>query len=131
VNAPVSAAALAQAARLQESSMLDSAIIRRSTAVDDGGGGTTETISFLGPYACRVGVGRLQRGEVIVGGQLQGQIPSTITLPVGTDVRESDRINVNGAIAGDDFVGGTTYEVMAIYAPESYQTALSLLCVKR
>lgn len=131
VAAFFSPATVDQLTALEESSMPESAIIRRSTPVDDGGGGTTELVSFLGPYPCHVRAGRLQRGEILVGGQLQGQVPSTIALPKGTDVRESDRINVNGAVVSTDFVGGTTYEVMAIYAPESYQTALSCLCVKR
>lgn len=131
MRAPVSPAVLAGARRSQESSMTDRAIIRRSTPVDDGGGGSTEVVSFLGPYFCRVGVSKLQRGEILVAGQLQGGLPWIVTFPALTDVRLSDRINVDGTVVSNDFVGGRNFEILAIYAATSFETARQCVCAER
>src|SRR5688500_10387486 len=109
---------LANARRAQERTMLQVARIGRKSIFDDPAGGTSSTISVLGPYPCRVGVGRLQRGEEMVAGRLQGRIPFVVTLPALTDIRPEDVINVDGdgTLTGGRFANGRTFEVIGRYA---------------
>ncbi len=120
-----------QMQKLQESSFVQSARLKRVSFTSDGAGGSTVVASFLGPYPCRVGVSKLQRGETLVAGQLQGNLPWLITLPVSTDVRLSDRINVDGALVDVDFVGGRDFEILAVYGPTSFVTAMQCICAER
>lgn len=122
---------LSMARAAQERTMLQTAYIRRSSVFDDPAGGTSSTVAFLGPYQCRVGVARLQRGEEIIAGQLRGRIPFTVTLPALTEVQQSDLIGVGSAIVGNEFVGGTVYEVLGKFAPHTFETARNVLCAER
>jgi hypothetical protein len=101
--------------------------------INDGAGGSTEVPTILGPYPCRVGVSRLQRGELLQAGQLAGGLPWTVTFKADVDARLADDINVNGAVNEDEdgFVGGRNFEILAIYGPHSYMTALQCICAEK
>lgn len=100
-------------------------------------GGSITVITYTGDIPCRVAPMRVQAAEALVGGQLQGQLPWEITLPAGTPLDVSDRLNVGGTLVGDppaQFVEegtGRWFEVLAIYAAWTSETARQCLCAER
>lgn len=93
------------------------AIISRSTQGSDGMGGITDTWNNVGTVAARVspsggGV------EMIAGGEFVAATGWVITVPVGTNVTERDRIVYDGQ----------TYEITRTSTPRSYATCIRLDC---
>ena len=81
-------------------SLVNRAIVRHTTTESDGMGGTTDVMTYTGDIPCRVAPMRVQAAEPIMAGQLSGDLPWEITVPVGTVVDLSDRLNVEGVLSG-------------------------------
>lgn len=88
--------------------MPDTATIQRRTAVSDSGGGRTYTWATAATVTARIspigggegtGVGIATRGD-----RVSEETTHIVTLPQGTDVRESDRV----------VIAGVTFEVTAV-----------------
>lgn len=97
------------------------ATITRSTGTDDGAGGTLpgSPTTFTSP-CCRAPHKASDR-ENMVAGNIQGSGVWDITFPALTDIRDADRITIDGQ----------GYEVISHYAPKSRETARMVLCVER
>jgi SPP1 family predicted phage head-tail adaptor len=113
--------ALTAMRRVQALTFDQTCTIVRSVEVSDGAGGTTNTPTVIATVACRVAPALLQRDEAIIAGQVQGQTPWRVTVPANTDVTEADEIHV----------GSRIFEVAAVYAPESRETARVCICSER
>lgn len=122
---------LAHMRNVQRASMLDRVTFQRTAWVDDGAGGVTESTELFGPYPCRVGVSRLQRGEELLAGSLRGRVPWILTLQAELEILLSDDVNVGGVVVGDVIDGGRDFEVLAVYAPTTFETARKCLCAER
>src|SRR5436853_652197 len=83
--------------------MPDAATILRQTAASTAGG-HSETYAQIGTSPCRLTASVLSGGTEQMGaGQLVATMAYTMTVPAGTDIRDSDRIVCQG----------TTFEVLA------------------
>ena len=81
----------------------------------DGRGGYTDGYqSQATGVPCAVLDDGLGAQELYQLGQLRGRITKTIVLPAGTDVRDKDKLEVNGAVYYEvlDAVDPTSYEVL-------------------
>lgn len=86
-----------------EQAMPDTATILRLTAASTAGG-HSETYAQVGTTQCRLTASVLSGGTEQMGaGQLVATMAYTMTVPPGTDIRDSDRIVCQG----------TTFEVLA------------------
>jgi head-tail adaptor len=94
------------------------AVISRDTGpVDDGHGGQVEQWVTIATVAC--GVGSIEEPvERSVADALQGYVGVTITVPRGTDVKNTDLI----------FVGSQQYEVVGVAPPRSYESRRRVIC---
>lgn len=117
--------------RRQLKTLTQTAIVRRSGQVSDGAGGSTETVTYIVGLPCRVAVGRLQRGEILIAGQLAGGLPWTLTFEHDADIRLADRINVDGTLVDVTITGGRWFDVLAIYGQVTYISALQVVCAER
>ena len=127
----LSAADFAYMRETQALTLTDRAIIQHTTFQDDGMGGQVPVLTYTAGVPCRIAPMRVQAAEALVGGQLQGQLPWEITVPVGTVVDVNDRLNTGGSLAGDTVTGGRWWEVLAVYGNWTNETALQLLCAER
>jgi hypothetical protein len=127
----LTAADLAYTRQTQGLTLSDRAIVEHRSEESDGMGGTITVITYTGDIPCRVAPMRVQAAEALVGGQLQGQLPWEVTLPFGTLIDVSDRLNVGGTLDGDTVTGGRNFEVLAIYAKWTNETARQCLCAER
>jgi hypothetical protein len=131
----LSAADLAYTRQTQGLTLSDRAIVRHTTTESDGMGGSNQVTSYTGDIPCRVAPMRVQAAEPVMAGQITGDLPWEVTVPVGTTVDLSDRINVGGALSGtppsQTVDGGRWFEVLAIYGDWTNSTALQLLCAER
>ena len=118
-----------------ETTLTERAIVCHSELVDDGYGGQIPVLTYTPDIPCRVGVSRLVRGELLEAGQLRGSLPWLVTLPAGTVVDLTDTINVGGTLTGappsETIEGGRTFEVLAIYAAWTNETARQCVCGER
>lgn len=71
----------------------DSAQILRPTEVDDGSLGSSTELAILSSVPCRVSESRQGR-EVVIGGSAVSAGNVVVRLPYGTDISESDQIQV-------------------------------------
>jgi hypothetical protein len=127
----LSAADLAYTRQTQGLTLTDRAIVEHRSEESDGMGGTITVVTWTGDIPCRVAPMRVQAAESLVGGQLQGGLPWEVTIPFGTVIDVSDRINVGGTLAGSEVTGGRNFEVLAIYAKWTNETARQCLCAER
>jgi len=131
----LSAADLAYTRQTQGLTLSERAIVQHTTTVSDGMGGEIPVLTYTDDVPCRVAPMRVQAAEALVGGQLMGQLPWQVTLPAGTVIDVSDRLNVGGALSGtppNELVeGGRWFEVLAIYAAWTNETARQCLCAER
>jgi hypothetical protein len=127
----LSAADLAYTRQTQGLTLSDRAILEHRSEESDGMGGSITVITWTGDIPCRVAPMRVQAAEALVGGQLQGGLPWEITLPAETVIDVSDRINVGGTLVGSEVTGGRDFEVLAIYAKWTNETARQCLCAER
>lgn len=96
------------------------ATIGRRSYSSDGAGGAVETVTeTVAP--CRVAVSTREADRAIVAGRQLEAPPVRITFAQGTDVRSDDKLEV----------GGRLFEVLAVYAPASYETARVCVCVTK
>ena len=93
---------LAKAQAIAESTMSDTATIRRNTPASDGMGGATDSWATVATVQCRLMSRLSQPSDRAGGGRVETQTDYVIRLPVGTDVRNADRI----------VVGSRTFEVV-------------------
>lgn len=85
--------------------MPDTVHILRPTNVRDAGGYTPTDFAEVGTSPCRLTASILSGGgERTSAGQLVSMMAYTLTVPAGTDVKPSDRVEVSGV----------TFEVTAI-----------------
>lgn len=133
----LTAADLAYTRQTQGLTLVERAILQHRESIDDGMGGWVDTLTYTPDVPCRVAAMRVQAGaaESLVGGQLQGGLPWNVTLPAGTVVDVTDRLNVGGTLAGtapnQTVEGGRWFEVIAIYAAWTTETARVCLCMER
>ena len=93
---------LTKAQAIAESTMSDTATIRRNTPASDGMGGATDSWATVATVQCRLMTRLSQPSDRAGGGRVETQTDYVIRLPVGTDVRNADRI----------VVGSRTFEVV-------------------
>lgn len=133
----LTAADLALTRQTQGLTLTERAILQHRASVDDGMGGWVETLTYVADIPCRVAPMRVQAAaaESIIGGQLQGGLPWQVTLPAGTAIDVTDRLNVGGLLSGtapnETVTGGRWFEVLAIYAAWTNETARQCLCAER
>lgn len=90
------------------------ATVRRPSEVSDDMGGRAVTWpAVLTDVPCRLDPSTLSPREDLVGGQLASRMTWTVTLPRGTDVRATDRLEIEGR----------TFEVVAPRGPRSHEIA--------
>lgn len=108
---------LRRARALQEMTMTQEAeVLRSSVIVDDMGMSSSSPDSVVGTTKCRVAPGG-QR-ESVVAGRLIGVGTWRVTLPATSDVRQTDRLRIDGRV----------YEVLSILAPATFETARVCVC---
>ena len=133
----LSAEDLAFTRQTQSLTLTERAILQHRSEESDGMGGSITVITYTGDIPCRVAPMRVQAAEALVGGQLQGQLPWEITLPAGTAIDVSDRLNVGGTLTGTppgetvEEGTGRWFEVLAVYAAWTNETARQCLCAER
>ena len=125
-----SAADLAYMRDTANLTLVDRAILEHRTTIDDGMGGSETVTTYTGGIPCRVAPMRVQAAEGLVGGQLQGGLPWEVTLPAGTVIDVSDRLNVGGTLVDETVTGGRWFEALAIYAQWTNETARQVLCAE-
>ena len=111
-------AELADARATQNLTLTQSAAVGRPTTASDGMGGWSETRSTVATVACRVGVAR-DSDVRLVAGKLRERTPLVVTVAALTDVRTDDVLTVESV----------TYQVLAVVAPETLETARRCICV--
>lgn len=110
-----------QALQAVATSALDVSItIQRATPTSDGAGGqslTWNTVATVNGNLAQPSGQLMQNYDFLIG------TTSTwmVRMPVGTNVKENDRLQVSG---------GQTLKVQVILQPQSYQTALRLLAAE-
>jgi len=101
------------------SSLPDTAQIKRKTLTSDNAGGYTEAWNTVATVACRVSpTGQLPQ-ERVIAERLTATSIWTLTLPALTDVRAEDRIAV----------GARTFEVVGVLA-RSDELCRRMVCVE-
>ena len=98
-----------------------SAAVTRRAVSQDAALRPVEAPSVVATVACRVAPARAADGERVEAGKVQGQTLWRVTVPALTDVRLNDKL----------VVGARSFEVMAVWGPESRETARVCLCVER
>ena len=93
-------------------------IHRRTQTPDDSGGWVTEETTHT--LKCRVAASPFAPDrEILAGKEIEG--PAwRITFAAGADVRNDDRVTVNGR----------RFEVVAVYGPATYETARVTVCAE-
>lgn len=105
----LSAVELAAARAAQESLMVHTCTIKRDTVVRNVYGGATETPATVSTSLCRLAPAT-QSDRQLAGMAIEGAA-WTVTVPYSTDVRVSDRIEVNGlTLEVNHVIGGHTIE---------------------
>lgn len=131
----LSAADLAYMRDTANLTLTDRAILEHRTTIDDGMGGSETVTTYTGGIPCRVAPMRVQAAENLVGGALQGGLPWELTIPHGSVIDVSDRLNVGGTLNGtapnQTIDGGRNFEVLALYGQWTSITALQCLCAER
>ena len=96
--------------------LTDQVAITRLTRTPDSSGGTTEAYTALATVQGHVGP--TSGGEIIVADRLGIVDAYTVTLPPGTDVKVTDRLEANGLVFHVQYVpqGGTDPAPMACLA---------------
>lgn len=115
----ISAVTLAAMRRTMGRAHPDTATISRPTYVSDDQGGRTEGAPSTSTSACRV-VRSQQTREVTIGDQTRVMRLTNIYFPAGTDVRDDDRITVDGVV----------FQVITAMTPESYEVERQAECVE-
>ena len=110
---------LAQVRATQGLTMLNQGTIYRLSRTSDGMGGTSEVWTSVLTIPCRVSAGSASDSSVLAG-QLRERAPWRVTVPALTDIRVTDRIQVDGR----------TLEVVGIDAPSTYETARVCICAE-
>lgn len=85
-------------------------VLRKPTGRDPGGAPVSGAYAEVASVGCRVEATNRQARETVVGGRFGPEADYTVAVPRGTDVREEDRIAVNGQ----------TLEVVGVPGAESF-----------
>lgn len=102
----------------QETALPDEAVIVRRAYASDGAGGQTETITTV-TARCRAAPASAH--DVQRAGALSEKPTWRITFAAGTDLRDTDRIDV----------GARNFEIVTLLAGGSWETARVALCAER
>lgn len=110
---------ITKARNIAESTMTDSGAIRRNTPASDGMGGQTDNWATVATVKCRL-MTRLSQPRDRTGGErLETETEYTLRFPVGTDVRNTDRVVVTAA-------GSATVRTFEVVRPVEYTINPSL-----
>jgi head-tail adaptor len=101
------------------SSMPSTVNISRVTLTSDGMGGQSEAWATVGTVVARVSPNGAGLDD-IAGGEVINQTPWVVTVPVGTQVNERDRI----------IFSGQTFEVVRTDTPRSWDTCVRCECME-
>lgn len=116
--------------------MPESYQVERDTWVSDGAGGGTTQPAVVGGGPCRLrvaGTSENRAVERLYGERLGTVVPYAIDLPLGTDVRASDRL----IVGGQRLVGGVLtpfsrrFEVGGLVEAGSYAVQLTAVCTEQ
>ncbi len=88
----------------QEGNLPDSATILRPVSTPDAAGGQVVSYSAVNTVLCRVAKKEYQASQSLQGGEMKVTADFVVTMAYGTDVRQTDRLQV----------GGVTYEIVKI-----------------
>lgn len=110
---------LASYRAIDEMAMPDTGIIKRKSSTADGKGGQIITWATVATVKCRLATTRAQSADGATGDRLGNVAEFIVRFPVGTDVRNSDRIEI----------GTRTFEVVKPVA-HTYQTSLRVQVVE-
>lgn len=114
----LTAAELTSLRAAQTATLPTVAVVQRLTLASDSMGGFSESAATAVTTTCRVAPARAGDAQVVAG-RLRERTLLRITVPATTDVRTADRLVVSGVM----------YEVLAVLAPGTYETARVCLCV--
>lgn len=104
-----------------EAALPDTCTIQRATETSDGAGGRTKTWATLASgVKCRLAPDTYRAEEREVAARLTAVTAWVITLPVGQDVAEKDRI----------VVGSSTYEVAGVSKHGAWELSVRVSCTK-
>jgi hypothetical protein len=115
----LSAADLASVRTALGQTLSDSCDVLRGAMVTDWSG-TRETERTVATYPCRIAAETSGVREAVVSGRTQGETQWIVTLPVGADVRDTDRLSI----------GGVRYEVVAVLGPQTLELSRKVRCRK-
>ena len=93
---PISSAELVRMRNTMKSNFQSSALVERPTVSSDGLGGTTTSWSTVGTYSCRLNRSHWWPKIESVGGRTDEITPFDVVFEHGTDIREGDRLTVDG-----------------------------------
>lgn len=111
----LSADDLAYMRATQEQALPGTVVIERYTLTPNGMGGHIEAWAAVGTAIGRIYPRTTRgRGEIVLGAQVQSETEWYATFPVGTDVRETDRL----------LYDSRTWEVVRTNNSEMYSTAV-------
>lgn len=97
-----------------------SAQIQRATTASDGLGGRSRTFATVATVACRITPDRKGAAEAMTGERMMDKEPYRVSFPLGTDVRITDRVVVDGV----------TLAVEAVQAPRSVEVERVTYCTR-
>lgn len=110
---------------MQEEWLPGTAVIQTNVPASDGAGGFEASWSASGTVPCRVSYQAMgsgaRGGEVELGAAIRDVAPWIVTLPYDTDVSTADRLVI---------AGGRVFEVVAVAASVTIQTAVRCACVE-
>lgn len=97
----------------------DTADIRRPQTASDGAGGTKTTWQTVATTPCRIGAVS-SSDERVVGAQVAAQASYTLSVPAGTDVRNTDRLQV----------GSRLFDVKAVLRRGDWELTTRVVCAE-
>lgn len=110
----LTSAEISELRALDVDAMTSRCVIQRPTLTSDGMGGRNESWVAIGTVDCRLKFPNIQNMERIAGGQVLSSASVRLAVPVGTDLKATDRV----------VSGGKTYEVKLVPNGATWRTAI-------
>lgn len=107
----------------------DATIYRRAMTADSSGSETPDWSTKVGEVKCRLSATSVKSRvrDIVRGGQIEAAEPWVVSLPIGTDLEVTDRLEIVCESRPDVT---TTYEVVSSVDPRSFDVNLRVI-VKR
>lgn len=107
----------------------DATIYRRAMTADDSGSETPDWSTKVGEVKCRLSATSVKSRarDIVRGEQIEAAEPWIVSLPVGTDLEVTDRLEIICESRPDVT---TTYEVVSATDPRSFEVNLRVIVKK-